>query len=103
MNPVLAHLTRVDEQKHPILRCEIPWSKLDRTVQSHMMTLGFRHHSWQGEHIPPIFLLTWYELNDKLKAVANAFGWDELSWDNQEPADIFIKPKLAGWNEESWL
>jgi hypothetical protein len=94
-----------NDRIHPILRCEIPWDNLDLAVKSHMMTLGFHRHSWQGEqiHIPPIFLLPWYELNDKLKAAAGAFGWDELSWNNQEPADIFIKPKLAGWNEKLWL
>ena len=94
-----------NDRIHPILRCEIPWDNLDLAVKNHMMTLGFHRHSWQGEqiHIPPIFLLPWYELNDKLKAAAGAFGWDELSWNNQEPADIFIKPKLAGWNEKLWL
>ena len=85
-----------DEQKHPILRCEIPWNELDGTLKNHMMTLGFRRHSWKGGQgdLPPQFLLPWDGLNSNLKAAAAAFGCTELSWNNKEPESIFIEPKL---------
>ena len=116
LNPVQAHLAQVartskqlkkknkkkkkkkkkDEQKHPILRCEIPWNELDGTLKNHMMALGFRRHSWQGGQgdLPAQFLFPWDGLNSNLKAAAGAFGCTELSWNNKEPESIFIEPKL---------
>ena len=86
-----------DEQKHPILRCEIPWNELDGTLKNHMMALGFRTHSWMGEQgdLPAQFLSPWDRLNENLQAAAGAFGCTELSWNSKEPAFIFTNPKLC--------
>ena len=81
---------------HPILRCKIPWKKLDRTLKDHMKTLGFNRESWmcEQENLPPTFLLEWNEIGDKARKAAAAFGCNELSWNNWEPF-IFNEPKLC--------
>ena len=82
---------------HPILRCEIPWDKLDCTVKDHMKTLGFNRNTWMNkEELPPgTFLSKWNEMGDKAQTAARAFGCNELSWNNREPAFIFTNPKLC--------
>ena len=81
---------------HPILRCKIPWDKLDPTLKGHMEILGFNRNSWTNkEELPPgTFLSKWNTIDDKAQTAAAAFGCDESSWNNWERS-VFEAPKLC--------
>ena len=83
-----------EEEKHPILRCEIPWDDLNSDLQVHLKTLNFSKRKWKDKTLPNIFDQNWDDIDDDARNAAAAFGCNKLSWNNWAPADIFIDPKL---------
>ena len=81
---------------HSVLKCKIPWDKLNPTLKGHMITLGFNRYSWMNEqeHLPATFLCKWNKIGDKARKAAAAFGCNELSWNNLDTV-IFKEPKLC--------
>ena len=86
-----------DEQKHPILRCEIPWDDLNSDLQVHLKTLNFSKRKWKDKTLPNIFDQNWDDIDDEARNAAAAFGCNKLSWNNWAPTDIFTDPKLLSF------
>ena len=84
-----------EEEKHPILRCEIPWDDLNSDLQVHLKTLNFSKRKWKDKTLPNIFDQNWDDIDDDARNAAAAFGCNKLSWNSKEPAFIFTNPKLC--------